>query len=111
MTGFSRFIEGGRRLALEVFSHFDADADDGPEAPWRPTAELPETMEEGEQLHVLFGSPDWMWPILGMVTMLEGKEHWSVYLQDRDRFSEWEGPKPTLYCIRPELPEAAAAQG
>lgn len=110
MTATSALFAKVRALAERTLSEIDRKGA-APTPPWRDVEDLPEAMEEGEQLHVLYGGPGWPCPVLGMVTMLGGELHWSVYLQDRDRFSGWEGPEPTLYCLQPELPEAAAAQG
>jgi hypothetical protein len=57
------------------------------------------------QQDVLFGSPEWGWPVVGMYTE-EMPNPWSEYDQINDKYIEWEAEPPTLWMPKPKLPQA-----
>ncbi len=74
---------------------------------WNKAAEELPTTEPGAQEHVIFCSPDWGWPIVGLYTHWpegSGSDCWSMYDQVNDKFVEWGNPAPTLWVYRPNVP-------
>jgi hypothetical protein len=61
------------------------------------------------QQDVLFGSPEWGWPVVGMYTE-EMPNPWSEYDQINDKYIEWEAEPPTLWMPKPKLPQALPHQ-
>jgi len=77
---------------------------------WNRTAEVLPTTEPGAQEDVIFCSPHWACPLVGMYTHWpedSDLDRWSIYDQLNDRFVELGNPAPEFWVYRPDLPEKA----
>lgn len=63
----------------------------------------------GEQANVIFASPLWGWPLVGLFTHFENPEdgRWSYYDQVRDRYILWDSKDPTHWMLMPSVPKEA----
>ncbi len=60
----------------------------------------------GEQVNVLFCCPGWATAITGMFTnMGDFGTEWSEYDQQNDSYILWESDTPTLWCLKPDVPD------
>lgn len=60
----------------------------------------------GEQADVLFGSPHWGWPVVGMFTNFGSEHEWSEYDQLNDKYVLWESEAPLFWMPKPKSPRA-----
>jgi hypothetical protein len=75
---------------------------------WTRTADATPTTEPGAQANVIFCSPGWGWPIVGMYTHWpedSGLDRWAMYDQVNDRYVDWGKPSPELWMPFPEVPK------
>jgi len=66
----------------------------------------------GDQLDVIFGDPEWGWPMVGRYTNFgpdNGGDYWAVYDQINDKYVPLDDTPPTLWKPFPKLPYAGIA--
>ena len=83
---------------------------------WIPVSERLPTTKIGEQVKILFCSPGWISPFMGIFTYW-GKEYddvpeydWAIYNPAEDRYYDYgydygKGNLPTLWQFLPTVPE------